>query len=92
MSGERIVVISKRGKVHRAIRDFRGKVVGHPRCRLDVANTRVLGGSAAAFDYEILRHPFVYCRYSWCFRDLVIELGLDPFVGHNQREHSWRPA
>ena len=34
MSGEPIVVVTGRGKVHKALRDFRGAVVGHPRCRL----------------------------------------------------------
>jgi hypothetical protein len=92
VNAEPIVVLTARGKVHKAMRDFRGKVVGHPRCRLSASTPRILGGSAAAFDYELLRHPYVYCRYRWCFRDLLIEMGIDPFVGHAQREHRWRPA
>ena len=85
-----IVVITGRGKVHKAIRDFRGKVVGHPRCHVS-ADVRVLGTSAASADPDLLAHPFVYCRYRWCFRDELVAMGLDPAVGHTSRPFRWRP-
>jgi hypothetical protein len=79
-----IVVITGHGKVHKAVLDWRGRVVGHPRCRLR-DDARILGNSTAAYDYDLLQHPAMYCRYRWCFRDLLVEMGVDPSTGHVQR-------
>lgn len=74
------VGITARGMLHRA--NALGAV--HPRCtggrRFDV----MFVGAREAAEWAI-EHPSALCRYRWCFRDVVVALGLIPETGHMDR-------
>lgn len=72
-----------RGVLHRGFRDADGELHAHPRCHA-LPPGEVLPAGAESW-YDNLRDHARLCRYPWCFRDLVREMGLPVAVGHDVR-------
>jgi hypothetical protein len=72
----------RRGVLHRGYR-LDGQIRAHARCNV-LPPGEVLPKGAESW-YENLSDASRLCRYPWCFRDLVRELGLIPVVGHESR-------
>ena len=79
-----VILRSKgRGVLHKGWRNPNGSLGAHPRCHAIPA--REVLPTIAAYDYDNLRDHARYCRYPWCFRGLVAEMGIIPVVGHYSR-------
>jgi hypothetical protein len=73
----------RRGVLHRGWRDRAGKLGAHPRCH--AIPPRDVLPKGAEFWFSNLRDDSRLCRYPWCFRQVVRELGVIPVVGHYSR-------
>lgn len=87
---EPLVIRTGRGVLHRGYRTDDGRVHAHARCHAVPAVECLPKGAEYWFDN--LSRPDLMCRYSWCFRELLEEMGVDTFVGHRVRRLRKRAA